>query len=60
MHWITLKSHTCQVCEMVKRRPTEYPTFVPRNTGDWLLWGAYAFVHSFETAVEGIRGSAFG
>src|SRR5919109_5516566 len=40
---------------MVKRKPIEFPPFVPRNTGDWLLWGAFVVARSFETTVEGIR-----
>jgi hypothetical protein len=39
---------------MIKRRPTEYPPFIPRNAGDWLLLGAYTIFRWYETTVEGI------
>ena len=40
---------------MVKRKPREFPHFIPEKFEDWLLWGLYVSARSYESIVEGIR-----
>jgi len=44
------------VTKVAKRKPREFPSFIPRNTADWLLLGAFIVARSFEMN-EGIRRS---
>lgn len=41
--------------EMTKCKPRELPSFIPRNTTEWLLLGAFIVARSYETNVEGVR-----
>jgi hypothetical protein len=44
-----------KVEKVVKRKPREFPPFVPSKPADWILWGVFILARSYETGVEGIR-----